>query len=66
MNECPICNLKIGEKITLGPFVPSECWLETSREENGCIQMKFGYGDDYGHIFYFPKYCPECGKKINK
>ena len=67
MDNCPICSLKIGERTLQRPFVPSSmCWLETSRAENGYIQMKFGYGDDFEHIFYFPKYCPECGKKIEK
>jgi hypothetical protein len=40
------------------------CWLETTLKINGVIQMKFGYGDDYEHIFYYPKYCPECGRKV--
>ena len=61
MNECPICSLKVGERTVQSPLVPSMCWLETSRNENGFIQMKFGYGDDFEHIYYIPKYCPECG-----
>ena len=66
MDICPICSLKVGEEITQSPFVPSMCWLETSRIENGRIQMKFGYGDDFDRIFYYPKYCPECGKKLTE
>lgn len=62
--ECGICALKKGEKIVLNPFAPSLCSLETSRLENGAIQMKFVYGDDFERIFYMPRYCPECGNKI--
>ena len=63
MDNCPICKLKIGEKIVQSSFAPSLCWLETSRNKSGYIIMKFGYGDDFEHIFYSPRYCPECGKK---
>lgn len=63
-NDCPLCSLKIGETIVRSPLAPTSCWLETSRTKNGYIQMKFGYGDDFEHIFYCPKYCPECGAKI--
>ncbi len=66
MNGCPICDMKKGEKTIQSPVVPSMCWLETSRAENGLIQMKFGYGDDFEHIYYYPKYCPECGKRIER
>lgn len=63
-HTCPICNLKRGEKTVLSPFAPSLCWLETSRTDKGLIQMKFGYGDDFDRILYVPKYCPECGAKM--
>jgi len=66
LDNCPICSLKVGEKTVQSPFAPSLCWLETSRAENGFIQMKFGYGDDFDRIFYTPKYCSECGKKNQK
>ena len=63
-SECSICSLGKGEKILSSPFVPTMCWLETSKTDNGLIEMKFGYGDDFEHIFYYPKYCPECGRKV--
>lgn len=63
-NDCPICGMKYNEPSVLSPFAPSMCWLETTLKVNGVIQMKFGYGDDFEHIFYYPKYCPECGRKV--
>lgn len=66
MDGCPICGLKVGERTVSSSLAPTMCWLETSRAENGYIQMKFGYGDDFERIYYFPKYCPECGEKITK
>lgn len=66
MTDCPICSLKVGERTVQSPIAPSLCWLETSRTESGLIQMKFGYGDDFEHIFYMPKFCPECGQKIKR
>lgn len=66
MAECSLCGMKKGKRIVLSPFAPSMCWLETSKLNNGLIQMKFGYGDDFEHIYYMPKYCPECGRKIMK
>lgn len=63
MDNCPICNLKDGESIMGDSFASTLCWLETSRT-NGLIQMKFGYGDDFEHIYYYPKYCPECGQAV--
>ena len=56
--------VKYNEPSVLSPFAPSMCWLETTLKVNGIIQMKFGYGDDYEHIFYYPKYCPECGRMV--
>lgn len=64
MNDCPICGMKYNEPTVLSTFAPSLCWLETTLKTNGVIQMKFGYGDDYEYIFYYPKYCPECGRKV--
>lgn len=64
--DCPICRMKYNEPQVLSSFAPSLCWLETRLKINGVIQMKFGYGDDFGHIFYYPKYCPECGRKVHK
>ncbi len=68
MNECTLCGLKTGERVVRSPIAPTLCWLEISRASNGYIQMKFGYGDDDVHdvLYYQPKYCPECGKKITK
>jgi len=63
-NNCPICGLKYNEPFISSSFAPSMCWLETTLKVDGVIQMKFGYGDDFEHIFYYPKYCPECGRKV--
>jgi endogenous inhibitor of DNA gyrase (YacG/DUF329 family) len=63
-NDCPICGMKYNEPSILSPFAPSLCWLETTLKVNGVIQMKFGYGDDFDRIIYYPKYCPECGRKV--
>ena len=65
-NDCPICGMKYNEPIILSSFAPSLCWLETELKINGVIQMKFGYGDYSEPIRYYPKYCPECGRKISK
>lgn len=64
MENCPICSMKPGERSVQSPFAPSLCWLETSKTENNLVQMRFGYGDDFEHIIYMPKFCPECGAKI--
>ena len=64
MENCPICSMKPGERSVQSPIVPSLCWLETSKTENNLVQMRFGYGDDFEHIIYMPKFCPECGAKI--
>ena len=64
--DCPICGKGFNEPSILSPFAPTLCWLETTLKINGVIQMKFGYGDDFEHIFYYPKYCPECGRKVKK
>ena len=61
---CTCCGIKKGDSVMLYPIAPSDLWLETSKRENGLVQMKFGVGDDAEHIYYFPKYCPECGRKI--
>lgn len=66
INACPICGMKFNEPSILSPFAPTLCWLETTLMINGVIQMKFGYGDDFEHIYYYPKYCPECGRKVKK
>lgn len=50
----------------MSPFVPSMCWLKTTKLKNHLVEMKFGYGDDFEHIYYFPHYCPECGAKIER
>ena len=67
MTDCPICSMKIGDMLSMSPFAPSMCWMETRRAENGFIQMRFGYGDDeHDSILYCPTFCPECGSKIEK
>jgi len=62
--NCPICGMKFNEPISLSPFAPSMCQLETTLKVNGVIQMRFIYGDDFDRITYYPKYCPECGRKV--
>ena len=62
--DCPICGMKYNEPNIASPFAPSLCWLETTLKNNDVIQMKFGYGDDFEHIYYYPKFCPECGRAV--
>lgn len=64
MTYCPICNLKNGESFVLSPFAPSLMSLKTTRMDNGMIEMKCVYGDDFDRLLYMPSYCPECGRKI--
>ena len=67
MVNCPFCSLKIGEKKIGSSFAPTLCWMETSRTEQGFIQIEFGYGDDpHDHLLYIPQFCPECGRKNKK
>ena len=66
MDDCAVCGMKDGESMVLSPFAPSMCWLEVTKSGEH-IQMKFGYGDDdRDRIFYFPRYCPECGRKVKR
>ena len=63
--DCPFCGIEKGEKFMINCFAPTASWFEVSRRGNGLMQMKFGYGDDDNDALIFvPKYCPECGKKI--
>lgn len=59
-NKCRFDQLKIGERVEIGTL--EEWTLFMSRDEVGLII--FGNGEctiDY----YRPKYCPECGRKLN-
>lgn len=64
--DCPICGMNCDQPSIASSFAPNMCWLETTLKSDGVIQMKFGYGDDFEHIFYYPKYCPECGRKVKR
>ena len=63
MNDCPFCSLEKGDKIFGNSFAPTLCWFKTTKLDNGLIEMEFGYGDGDEHLFYMPKFCPECGKE---
>lgn len=63
-DKCPICGMGIANHQLLSPIAPTPLWIDTSLKVNGVIVMEFGYGDGEEHIYYCPKYCPECGRKV--
>ena len=64
--DCPICSMQYDKPHITSSMAPTLCWLQTTLKVNGVIEMQFGYGDDFEHIFYYPKYCPECGRKVHE
>lgn len=60
MNNCKFDSLKVGQSIEIG--VDGEYTLFMNRDEKGLYII--GLGECTSDI-YRPKYCPECGRKLN-
>ena len=59
-HECKFEHLKIGERIEIGVF--EEWILFMSRDARGFYILGSG---ECALDVYRPKYCPECGRKLN-
>ena len=59
--QCKLCSLDIRKEFCLADS--SWCYLYARKDENGRL-----YLDAEGETMtdeYYPKYCPECGKKLD-
>lgn len=63
--ECPFCSIERGKEFFMNSFGPTVNWMKVIKRANGYMLMKFGCGEDENDTLIFsPKFCPECGKKI--
>lgn len=60
-NKCPICTLKRGHEWILSDKSPFAS-LNGGRDYSGNIYLVAVGEDDEER--YYPKYCPECGRKL--